>query len=158
KHTDMKKTLFIAVLLGGFSLTTMAQASKVQDSDAKKERRHVRHERKIAERSPEEIAKSKTDPLDETLKFTDAQRQDGCAIREDHAKRQAAHREELRKLHSEWRKEAKGSREKLHEVLTPEQQQLTKEKFADNKKVKGMRKRGMFNGERPTGHQRNIES
>ncbi|HLS94467.1 hypothetical protein BC792_11464 [Sphingobacterium allocomposti] len=153
----MKKTLFLAVLLGGFSLTTMAQESKVQDSDAKKERRHVRHERKIAERSPEEIAKLKTDRLDETLKFTDAQRQEVYAIQLDQAKRQVAHRDEMRKLHSEWRKEAKGSREKLHEVLTPEQQQLMKEKFADNKKVKGMRKRGMFKGERPTGNQKNIE-
>src|SRR5690606_5890013 len=117
----MKKTLFLAVLLGGFSLTTMAQESKVQDSDAKKERRHVRHERKIAERSPEEIAKLKTDRLDETQKFTDAQRQEVYAIQLDQAKRQVAHSDEMRKLHSEWRKEAKGSREKLHEVLTPEQ-------------------------------------
>ncbi|HLT86340.1 MAG TPA: hypothetical protein VKZ57_02045 [Sphingobacterium sp.] len=140
----MKKVLSLAVLFAGISLATFAQEQKDTERSFKKERKHPRMERKIANRTPEEIAKMKTEQLDKRLKFTDAQRTEVYAVQLEQAKRAATHRDEMRKLQSKWREEMKGSQEKMGEILTPEQQQQLKESYAQHRKGKFRGSKGEF--------------
>ncbi len=146
----MKKALSLAVLLAGISLATFAQEQKDTERSFKKERKHPRTEKKIADRTPEEIAKVKTEHLDKRLKFTDAQRTEVYAVQLEQAEQAATHRNEMKKLQSKWREEMKGSQVKLGEILTPEQQQQLKESYAQRRKDKfkgskgEFRKRGMI--------------
>lgn len=151
----MKKVLSLAVLFAGISLATFAQEQKDTERSFKGERKQPRMEKKITPRTPEEIAKMKTEHLDKQLKLTDAQRAEVYAVQLEQAKRVAAHRDEMRKLQSKWREEMKGSQEKMGEILTPEQQQQLKEKYAQRGKgrFKGrkeeFRKRGMIEKQIP---------
>lgn len=155
----MKKLLSLAVLFAGISVATFAQEQKDGDRPVRKERKHARHERQQEKRSPEEIAKLKTDRLDKALKFTDAQRKEVYSVQLDQAKRQVAHRADMKKLQDKWREEAKGSRQALAKVLTPAQQEQLKEKFAQGKREKVMRKPdGLKGKESDKVHQRKSEN
>lgn len=151
----MKKTLSLAVLFVGIGLATFAQEQKDTERSFKRERKHPRTERKIANRTPEEIAKVKTEQLDKRLKFTDAQRTEVYSVQLEHAKQAVAHRDEMKKLQSKWREEMKDSQKKMGEILTPEQQQRLKESYAHRRKgkfrgTKGeFRKRGMIEKQTP---------
>lgn len=140
----MKKALTLAVLFAGISLATFAQENKDTERSFKRERKHPRMEKKIADRTPEEIAKVKTEHLDKHLKFTDAQRTEVYALQLEQAKRAATHRDEMKKMQSKWREEMKGSAEKMGQILTPEQQEQLKERYAQRRKGKSKGPRGEF--------------
>ncbi|WDF67822.1 hypothetical protein PQ465_16150 [Sphingobacterium oryzagri] len=142
----MKKLASLAVLFAGISLATFAQEQKQGDRPVRKDRKHAAHERRMENRSPEEIAKVKTDRLGKELKFTDAQRKEVYSVQLEQAKRQVTHLADMKKLQDKWREEAKGSRQAMVKVLTPEQQELLKQKFAEGKREKGMRKPGALKG------------
>lgn len=142
----MKKLLSLAVLFAGISFATFAQEQKEESRPTRKDGKHPRHEKRMENRSPEDIAKLKTERLDKELKFTDAQRNEVYKVQLDQAKRQVAHRADMKKLQDQWREEAKGSRQAMVKVLTPEQQELLKGKFAQGKREKVMRKPGGFKG------------
>jgi protein CpxP len=144
----MKKVLSLAVLFAGISLATFAQEQKDTERSFKKERKHPRMERKIANRTPEEIAKMKTEQLDKRLKFTDAQRTEVYAVQLEQAKRAATHRDEMRKLQSKWREEMKGSQEKMGKILTPEQKEQLKESYAQRRKGEAKGPRGEYREKR----------
>lgn len=158
----MKKILSLTVLFAGISLAVFSQAQKENDKTHKRGREHPRIERKMTHRTPEEIAKAKTEDLDQRLKFTDTQRNEVYAVQLEQAKQTAAHRDEMKALQSKWREERKGSQAKLGEILTPEQQQQLKEsyvqRYKDNRKgTKGeFRKRGMI--KKKMSDQENAES
>lgn len=144
----MKKIVSLALLLTGISLATFAQEQRQIDRRAKNGDKHPRQERRMENRSPEEIAKLKTDRLDKELKFTDAQRKKVYAIELGQAKRQTAHRAEMKKLQDKWHQEMKGSHQELDKVLTAEQKQQMKEKLAQGKHEKVMRRKNDTKGRR----------
>jgi len=147
KRKDMKKILSLTLLLSGLTLATFAQQDgKANDSSVKKERRLPKKERHMERKSPEEIAKVRTEHLDKQLKFTEAQRNEVYALQLAQAKRHEAHRSEMKKLQEKWKAEAKESHDKFQQTLTPEQQQLMKEKFANAKNKKMLRKREDYRG------------
>ncbi|WP_437921785.1 hypothetical protein [Sphingobacterium sp. LRF_L2] len=137
----MKKILSLALLLTGISLTTFAQTAKHEEQSERKERRHVRTERHMEKRTPEEVAKNKTERLDKELKFTEVQRKQVYAIQLKQAKREAAHYAEMKKMEGKMHKEMQGSRQDIDKVLTAEQKEVMKAKFAQRKDgVKGKNK------------------
>ncbi len=140
----MKKALSLAVLFAGISLATFAQEQKETDHTFKRERKHPRMEKKITNRTPEEMAKVKTEHLDKRLKFTDAQRAEVYAVQLEQAKRVVVHRDEMKKMQSKWREEMKGSQEKMEKILTPEQKEQLKESYAQRRKGKAKGPRGEF--------------
>jgi len=140
----MKKTLSLAVLFAGISLATFAQEQKDTERSLKRERKEPRMEKKIANRTPEEIAKVRTEQLDKRLKFTDTQRTEVYAIQLEQAEQAVAHREEMKKLQTKLRDEMKGSQKKMGEILTPEQQQLMRESYAQRRKGKWRGTKGEF--------------
>ncbi|GHE48510.1 hypothetical protein [Sphingobacterium griseoflavum] len=146
----MKKILSLVILFAGIGLTTFAQEQPTVDSKANRERKHPRQERRVEHRSPEEVAKLKTDRLDKHLNFTDEQRAAVFAVQLDQAKRQIAYRTEISALQKKWRQEAKGTKQELAQILTAEQQNVLKEKFAGERKDRMMRKPGGFKGRNNT--------
>lgn len=146
----MKKILSLAILFTGISVATFAQDKQQAERPVKQERKHARQERRMENRTPEEMAQMKTDRLDQELRFTDAQRKEVYAIQLDQAKRQYAHRAEMKQLQQKWREETKVSQNKLSSVLSAEQQSLLKEKFVHGRKEKMMRKPGGFKGKSKT--------
>ncbi len=156
----MKKILSLALLLTGISVATFAQDRQDVERSVKQDRKHARQERRVENRSPEEMAKMKTDRLDKALKFTDAQRKEVYAIQLDQAKRQKEHRVAMKKLQQKWSEEAKGSQDKLSRVLSTEQQSILQEKFANGRKERMMRKPGGFKGKNRTDvmPQKEVES
>ena len=140
----MKKVLSFAVLFAGISLATFAQENKDGQHAFKKGRKHHRMERKMDKRSAEEIAQFRTDRLDKSLKFTDAQRQEVYAVQLEQAQHAAKHREQMKAMAAERRSEMKASREKMKNILTEEQQKQLKDRYAsrhrDTKRTLKMRK------------------
>lgn len=152
----MKKILSLAVLFAGISIATFAQEQKDTERSFKRERKETRMEKKIANRTPEEMAEVKTEQLNKRLKFTDTQRTEVYAIQLEQAKKAMAHREEMKKLQTKLREGMKDSQKKMGEILTPEQQQLMRESYAQRRKgkwrgTKGeFRKRGMIEKQMPS--------
>ncbi|KGE15746.1 hypothetical protein [Sphingobacterium deserti] len=146
----MKKILSLAILFSGISLATFAQEQQSAERSVRKERKHVRHQRHAENRNPEEIAKMKTERLDKELKFTNKQRNEVYAIQLEQAKRQLAHRDTMKEMQQKWRETSKGMHQEMANVLTAEQQELLKEKMAEGRKQKVMRKPGGFKGKSKT--------
>lgn len=145
----MKKVLSLAVLFAGISFATFAQEQVETKRPIKKDRK-PRMEKKMERRTPEEIAKWKTERLDKQLSFTDAQRSEVYAVQLEQAKQATMHRKEMKTLQGKRRKDMKGAHEKMAEILTPEQQQQLKESYAQRRKGKfraskrDFKKRGGF--------------
>lgn len=139
----MKKVLSLAVLFAGISLATFAQEQKETKRPIKKDRK-PRMEKTIERRTPEDMAKSKTERLDKQLKFTDAQRAEVYALQLEQAEQAATYREEMKTLQGKLREEMKGSHEKMGKILTPEQQEQLKESYAQRDKGKFRTPRGEF--------------
>ncbi len=136
----MKKILTFAALFAGLSFAASAQT---QDSVKKEVRQEMKHRKqvrsghkmgKMQSKTPEEIAKMKTERLDKELKFTDKQKQDIYAYNLDQAKKWKE-KQEVRKADREARRtEMKAEREEFLKLLTPEQQETLKNKMAENRK------------------------
>ncbi|WP_312698051.1 hypothetical protein [Sphingobacterium mizutaii] len=139
----MKKILTFAALFAGLSFAASAQTQdsvKKDRSEVRQEMKHRKHVRggdrmgKMMNKTPEEIAKMKTDRLDKELKFTDKQKQDVYTYNLDQAKKWKE-KQETRKADREARKnEMKAERDEFMKLLTPEQQEILKNKMAENRK------------------------
>ena len=132
------KKLMLSLALSGLMLTGFAQEKKDHKSDTKemtaplhkhsKDRKHDG----LKNKNPEELARIKTDRLDQKLKFTDQQRKEVYAFHlkqaQDHKKIAAE-----RKLYREkMRKQRVADHEKMMGLLTPEQQKTLKDSYAEN--------------------------
>jgi Spy/CpxP family protein refolding chaperone len=138
----MKKILKFAALFAGLSFAASAQQQdsvKKDRAEVRQEMRHKKHMRgdrmgRMDNKTPEDIAKMKTDRLDKELKFTEDQKKDIYAYHLDQAKKWKAKSEE-RKADREARKnEMKAEREEFLKLLTPEQKETLKNKMAENRK------------------------
>ncbi|MEZ0453966.1 hypothetical protein ACR78Z_09800 [Sphingobacterium thalpophilum] len=134
------KRLMLSLALSGLMLTGFAQEKKDTKAEAKgiNVAAHKHRDRKhdsLKNKTPEEVAKIKTDRMDQKLKFTDKQREEVYAFHlrqaQDHKKIAAE-----RKLYREkMRKQRKADHEKMMSLLTPEQQQTLKDAYAENRKT-----------------------
>jgi len=138
----MKKILTFAALFAGLSFAASAQQQdsvKKDRSEVRQEVKHRKHMRgdrmgRIDNKTPEEIAKMKTDRLDKELKFTEDQKKNIYSYHLDQAKKWKVKHEE-RKADREARKnEMKTEREQFLKLLTPEQQEALKNKMAQSRK------------------------
>ncbi|WP_312339126.1 hypothetical protein [Sphingobacterium sp.] len=140
KNKEMKK-LMLSLALSGLMFAGFAQEKK----DVKPEMKEVQasmHKHKTGRmhegfknKTPEEVAKMKTDRMDQKLKFTDKQRKDIYAFNlkqaKDHQKMAAEHKEYRAKI----KKQRVAEHEKMMGMLTPEQQKTLKDSYAENRKM-----------------------
>src|SRR5690606_731929 len=136
----MKKVFTLAALLTGISLATFAQ-EKIDTKRPIHKDRKPRMEKKFDRRTPEEIALQKTDDLDEKLTLSEGQRAELYALPVDDARRTATHREEMEKRQAEWHEDMKNTQKRIGAILTPEQQEQLKERYAQ-------RRTGKYRGQR----------
>lgn len=139
----MKKILTFAALFAGLSFAASAQQQdsvKKDRSEVRQEMKHRKHVRggdrmgKMENKTPEDIAKMKTDRLDKELKLSEDQKKNIYAYHLDQAKKWKEKQED-RKADREARKnEMKAEREEFLKMLTPEQQEVLKNKMAENRK------------------------
>lgn len=131
----------LSLALSGLILTGFAQEKEDLKSDTKemsapmnkhsKDRKHDG----LKNKNPEELAKIKTDRMDQKLKFTDQQRKEVYAFHlkqaQDHKKIAAE-----RKLYREkMRRQSAADHKKMMALLTPEQQKALKDSYAENHKI-----------------------
>ncbi|MGV6945316.1 hypothetical protein [Sphingobacterium kyonggiense] len=140
----MKKVFAIAALIAGVTFAASAQDKKpeVRQEVQKERKMKVDHQRKA--KSPEEVAKLKTEHMDKALKLTEQQKQDIYKFHLDKAKKLEVKREELMKAREVHRKEMRAEHETLKKLLTPEQQELYKNKLAEGRKYRGDREGRSF--------------
>ncbi len=130
----MKKILSLAVVLSGISFATIAQEAPKQIITKEiKEGRHHKSQRNgdkqdMMNKTPEEIAKFRTDKLDKRVKLTDKQRQEVYALNLNNAKARKEHKATSNKDQKSHEAVAKAYRDQLNKILTPEQQKLMPEK------------------------------
>ncbi len=140
KNKDMKK-LMLSLALSGLMLAGFAQEKRDVKPEMKEMQTSV-HKHKMGRmhdgfknKTPEEVAKMKTDRMDQKLKFTDKQRKDIYAFNlkqaKDHQK-MAAERQEHR---AKMKKQRVAEYEKMMGMLTPEQQKTLKDSYAENRKM-----------------------
>ena len=132
----MKKILTFAALVVGLGLSSQAQDAPKK---MKEGRKFMGSKEMVQKRSPEEIAKMRTERLDKELKFTDKQRQEVYAIQLEQAKKRKLNADHQKQMRQQQHNEMKTYHEDLSKLLTPEQQKLMKEKFANRQ---AFRKRG----------------
>ncbi|NGM61623.1 hypothetical protein G5B30_06795 [Sphingobacterium sp. SGG-5] len=157
----MKKALSFVVLFAGLGFLASAQDNT---PTVKKDMRH--RDKAVQERfekkSPEEVAKIRTERLDKTLKFTDKQRQEVYAYNLDQAKKYKERAKVQKADRNAMREEMKADRERFKKLLTPDQQKILAEKYADqrNKRIdRNDRKfKGRSDGERPVRIQKDTNS
>ena len=152
KSKHMKKLLSFVVLFAGLGFMASAQDNaSVQKKEGKHRGKMVQEH--VDKKSPEEMAKIRTERLDKELKFTDAQRKQVYAYNLDQAKKYKEKAEIQQKDREAMRNELKADRERFNSLLTPDQQKILAEKFAKNneKRMKGkdQRFKGKKDGERP---------
>lgn len=129
------KKLVLSLLMSGLLFTGFAQENKDVKPGGKKKVEHRDPKfNGLADKSPEEIAKLKTDRLDEKLKFTDKQRKEIYVLNLQQAKKDKTLFEQRKKEQQKLAQERKTEREKMLKILTPEQRELMKNGFAENRK------------------------
>src|SRR5690606_27424586 len=99
-------------------------------------KRDMRHRGKVAhermeKKTPEELAKIRTERLDKTLKFTDKQREEVYAYNLDQAKKLKERAEARKGDRRALREEMQADRERFNKLLTPDQQKILSEKYAE---------------------------
>lgn len=155
----MKKILSFVVLFAGLGFLASAQDNGSAVKKDIKHRGKVAHER-FEKKTPEEIAKIRTERLDKTLKFTDKQRQDVYAYNLDQAKKYKERAEVQNENRKAVRDEMKADRERFNQLLTPDQQKILTEKYASHKgkriEGKAHKFRGKRDGERPIRKQKDA--
>ncbi len=143
----MKKILSFAVLFAGLSFLASAQ------DDGTIEKKDGRHRNKMTQthfenKSPEEIAKTRTERLDKELKFTEAQRKDVYAYNLDQAKKFKQRADVQKKDREAMRSEMKADQERFKNILTPEQQKILAEKSKIRMRAKNYNFKGKKDGKR----------
>lgn len=147
--------MVLSLALSGLMLTGFAQEKKevrsekaVTSTPMHKHRSGKRHD-SLRNKNPEEIAKTRTDRMDQKLSFTDTQRKEIYAF---HLKQAQDHQKVIaeRKAYREKMKQQRmADHEKMMGLLTPEQQKTWKDSYAESrnmhrkhwKKDRQMRKR-----------------
>ncbi|MEI5983869.1 MULTISPECIES: hypothetical protein [Sphingobacterium] len=131
----MKKIFTIAALVAGISFSALSQEKKEEvRQDVKKERRMKIDRKEMKPKSPEEIAKLKTEHMDKELKFTEAQKKEVYVFQLEKAKKMEAKRNEMIAAREIHRKEMKAEQDAFQKLLTPEQLAIFKDKLADGKR------------------------
>lgn len=135
------KKLMLSLALSGLMLAGFAQEKKDVKPELKEMRtsmhKHTggRMQDDFRSKTPEEVAKLKTDRMDQKLKFTDKQRKDIYAFNlkqaQDHQKIAVERKEHRAKM----KKQRVAEHEKMMEILTPEQQKTLKDSYAENRKM-----------------------
>ncbi len=131
----------LSLALSGLMLTGFAQEKEDLKSDTKEMSAPINRHSKdrkhdgLKNKNPEELAKIKTDRMDQKLKFTDQQRKEVYAFHlkqaQDHKKIAAE-----RKLYREkMRRQRAADHKKMMALLTPEQQKTLKDSYAENHKM-----------------------
>lgn len=126
----MKKVLSIALVLSGISFLSLAQESPMRG----KQSLRVKHQREIVQKSPEEIAKLRTDRMTKELSLTDNQRQEMYALQLNKAQKREQALVSAKKQREERRAEIIAEKEQMNSILTPEQQKLITDKKVDSQK------------------------
>lgn len=134
----MKKIIAITVLA-----TCLYSISSAQERKTRNDKR-THFKREIQNYNPEEVAKIRTERLDKKLNFSESQKQEIYNLELDKAKRHKEVKEKQKQMHEELRKEHQADRETLQKLLTPEQQELLKEKEKIAQDKKGKFKRSQF--------------
>lgn len=131
----MKKMLLLVGLMSGLTFATYAQ--EVQSKPVKRTDRGE----KMINKTPEEMATLQTERLDKDLKFTEAQKKQVYAIQLKSAQKQKEVMTDQKAGREAFREGMKQNQEELNKVLTPEQQNILKEKRAQRgDHMKGKRK------------------
>ena len=138
----MKKIIFTSVLALVVVFSTQAQE------------RNQRMRGMQDDRSAEEIAKSRTERLDKTLKFTEAQKEKVYALELEKAERFKENRKENKRNREDWRKQAENDRQALEKILTDEQKEIIKESRMSNRRGRHMQ-RGAKDTKKENMRQRN---
>jgi protein CpxP len=147
----MKKILTLAVLFTGLSVTSFAQEKSDNKRSDRKEGKSPRKEYTV--KSPEDIAKIRTERLDKELKFTDKQRQEVYTYNLDQAKKLRQRSETRKKERVALQNEMKADRDRFKNLLTEDQQKIMKERIAkrDGNRIhkRGQHFKGRKDGDRP---------
>lgn len=123
KGEEMKKLLSLAIVLSGISFGAIAQ----EGVKKMRSERPVREKKEWVNRTPEKMAKQRTEKLDKTLNFTDKQREEVYKFQLDKAKDHKQIFEKRAKERKENRAQMKTQQEEFEKLLTAEQKQLLKE-------------------------------
>lgn len=127
----MKKFLSLAIILSGISFGALAQEGiKKPNSDKKSYVRKEYVRKDMVKLSPEQIAEKRTEKLEKELSLTSKQRNDIYKLQLDQANKLKKQHEIRQKEREQARKERLAQREKFEKILTPEQKEIWKEKFA----------------------------
>lgn len=142
------KVLTITALFVGLSLATFAQDStkRVQQENRKevKHRKHFRNDR-MSEKSPEEIAKYKTDFQDKKLNFSEDQKKEVYAFHLDKAQKREVKRKEMLAEREIKRKELKLENQEFQQILTAEQKEIFEKGIAHSRNNRSDKRNKRYN-------------
>lgn len=130
------KILAVTTLFVGLSIGAFAQDStKNVQQEIRKEVKHRKHFRndRMDKKSPEEIAKHKTDLQDSKLKFTEDQKNEVYAFHLDKAQKRADKRKEMLAEREKRRSEMKVENQEFQQLLTAEQKEIFKNDIAEGR-------------------------
>ena len=133
------KVLTVTTLFVGLSIAAFAQDStKNVQQEIRKEVKHRKHFRndRMSKKSPEEIAKYKTDLQNNKLKFSEDQKNEVYAFHLDKAQKRENTRKEVLAEREKRRSEMKVENQEFQQLLTAEQKEIFK-----NDVVEGRNKR-----------------
>ena len=129
------KKLMLSLLLSGVMLGSFAQQKNVKKSTDRDHEPKQKME-DLKGKSAEQIARLQTDRLDHRLKFTDKQRKEVYAIQLKEAKQMKNAFAKEESFRQAARKDRQQSHDKMMKVLSPEQQKMMHDSFAENRKDK----------------------
>ncbi len=123
----MKKLIALATLVTGLGFNSFAQEIPKKDKGLSK----AGEKRERVYKTPEELAKIRTERLDKELKFTDAQREKVYKLTLEQAHNQRVYQSKIEDIKKSRHEDKKSHQEKFQQVLTPEQQKMVMDKFAE---------------------------
>jgi len=142
------KILTITALFVGLSISAFAQDStKNTQQEIRKEVKHRKHFRseRMSNKSPEEIAKFKTDLQDKKLNFSEDQKNKVYAFHLDKAQKRESKRKEMLAEREIRREEMKTENQEFQQLLTVEQKEIFENNIAQGKKERADKKNRRFN-------------
>lgn len=140
----MKKIVSLALVLVGLSFSGFAQDGKGKVRNGRK----YLGTKETVQKAPEEMAKHRVDKLAKELKLTDVQQKEMYSLQLKEIKTQQKYKEEIAKVHEKQRAQKKASRTKFQDLLTAEQRELLKDKYANKEKREYRRGDNRRKGER----------
>lgn len=152
----MKKIWTFIALFIGIGFVASAQTDQTANEKGRRQYGKVRQER-VEKRTPEEIAKMRTERLDKKLNFSEQQRSEIYAYHLDKAKKFDSRAEAAKKDRQIRRQEMQADRDKLKEILTPEQQELLAKDMREGREKMTRERRGNHDkkrSERPRMHRK----